>query len=120
MNLTLKLSAELRRDPKKGHSKVKICILIIFHHMGGLKSKSEDNAFYKHWRNCHETPCEENYVRLENYEFKAEKSYQDPISRQINEMVRISNFQGTPLNTKSGVECPTNYEDNCMNGASVG
>ena len=68
--------------------------------MGGLKSRSEDNAFYRHWRNCHETPCEENSVRLENYEFKVEKSYQDPISRQINEMVRISNFH-TPYSIQS-------------------
>ena len=75
-------------------------------HMGGLKRKSEDSAFYKHWRNCHETPCEEKSVRLENYEFKVDKSYQDPISRQINEMVRISNFQGTLLNSKSEWNAP--------------
>ena len=33
VNFALKLSAELRSDQKRGHSKGKICILIIFHHM---------------------------------------------------------------------------------------
>ena len=75
-------------------------------HMGGLKRKNVENAFYKHWHNCHETPSENDSVRLNNFEFKVEKSYQDPISRQINEMVRISNFQGTLLNSKSEWNAP--------------
>ena len=69
--------------------------------MGGLKRKIEDNAFYKHWRNCHETPGNEDPVQLKNYEFKVDNSFQDPISRQRNKMFRISNFQGTLLNSKS-------------------
>ena len=75
-------------------------------HMGGLKTKNEANAFYKYWRNCHETPGESESARLENYEFRVEKSFQDPMSRQVNEMVRISTFQGTLLNSKSEWNAP--------------
>ena len=74
--------------------------------MGGLKRKAEDNAFYKHWRNLHETPCERESARLENFEIRVEKSFQDPMSRQINEMVRITNFHGTLLNSKSEWNAP--------------
>jgi hypothetical protein len=35
--------------------------------MGGLKSKNEENAFYKNWRNFHETPLEKESMRLENF-----------------------------------------------------
>ena len=68
-------------------------------HMGGLKRKIEDSAFYKHWRNCHETPGNEDPVQLKNYEFKVDNSFQDPISRQRNEMFRILN-SGHPTKFK--------------------
>ena len=74
--------------------------------MGGLKSKNEDNAFYKHWRNFHETPYEKEFTRLENFEIKVVKSFKEPMSRQINEMVRIKNFEGTLLNSKSEWNAP--------------
>ena len=75
-------------------------------HMGGLKSKNEENAFYKHWRNFHETPFEKESMRLENFEIKVDNSFRDPMSRQINEMVRIKKFQGTLLNSKSEWNAP--------------
>jgi hypothetical protein len=75
-------------------------------HMGGLKKKSEENAFYKHWHNLHETPLEKESARLENFEIRLEKSFKDPMSRQINEMVRITNFHGTLLNSKSEWNAP--------------
>ena len=74
--------------------------------MGGSKKKAEDNAFYKHWHNLHETPCENESARLENFEIRVEKSFRDPMSRQINEMVRITNFHGTLLNSKSEWNAP--------------
>ena len=74
--------------------------------MGGLKSKNEDNAFYKHWRNFHETPFEKESMRLEIFEIKVVNSFKDPMSRQINEMVRIKSFQGTLLNSKSEWNAP--------------
>ena len=75
-------------------------------HLAGLKSKNEENALYKHWRNSHETPYEQESRRLQNFEFKVEKSFQDPMSRQINEMVRCINFKGTLLNSKSEWNAP--------------
>ena len=75
-------------------------------HMQGLKGKSENNAFYKHWKNFHEKPSEDPSRRLNNFEIRVEKSYQDPITRQINEMVRMKNFQGTLLNSKSEWNAP--------------
>ena len=74
--------------------------------MAGLKSKSKENAFYKHWHNFHETPCEDESVRLQNFEIRVENSFKDPMSRQINEMVRIMNFDGTLLNSKSEWNAP--------------
>ena len=35
-----------------------------------------------------------------------EKFFRDPMSRQINEMVRITDFQGTLLNSKSEWNAP--------------
>ena len=75
-------------------------------HMGGLRKKNEENAFYKHWRNFHETPLEADSRRLENFEIRVEKSFKDPMTRQINEMVRIKKFQGTLLNSKSEWNAP--------------
>ena len=75
-------------------------------HMAGLKSKNKENAFYKHWHNFHETPCEDESVRLQNFEIRVENSFKDPMSRQINEMVRIMNFNGTLLNSKSEWNAP--------------
>ena len=75
-------------------------------HIAGLKSKNKENAFYKHWHNVHETPCEDESLRLENFEFRVEKFFRDPMSRQINEMVRITDFQGTLLNSKSEWNAP--------------
>ena len=75
-------------------------------HMAGLKSKNHENAFYKHWHNFHETPYEDENLRLKNYEFRVEKFFKEPMSRQINEMVRITNFQGTLLNSKSEWNAP--------------
>ena len=75
-------------------------------HMAGLKSKNKENAFYKHWHNFHETPCEDESVRLQNFEIRLENSFKDPMSRQINEMVRIMNFNGTLLNSKSEWNAP--------------
>ena len=75
-------------------------------HFSGLKNKSEENAFYKHWRNHHEKPGESDSSRLENFEVRVEKSFREPMSRQINEMVRILNFQGTLLNSKSEWNAP--------------
>ena len=43
---------------------------------------------------------------MQNFEFKVEKSFQDPMSRQINEMVRCINFKGTLLNSKSEWNAP--------------
>ena len=74
--------------------------------MGGLRNKNEENAFYKHWRNFHETPLEADSRRLENFEIRVEKSFKDPMTRQINEMVRIKKFQGTLLNSKSEWNAP--------------
>jgi hypothetical protein len=56
-------------------------------HLAGLKKKHPENAFYKHWHNAHETPCESE-------------------SRQVDEMVRIINFRGTLLNSKSEWNAP--------------
>ena len=75
-------------------------------HMQGLKNKSENNAFYKHWKNNHETADEVESRRLNNFEIRVEKSYKDPMSRQINEMVRITNFRGTLLNSKTEWNAP--------------
>ena len=75
-------------------------------HMGGLRNKNEENAFYKHWRNFHETPLEADSRRLENFEIRVEKSFKDTMTRQINEMVRIKKFQGTLLNSKSEWNAP--------------
>ena len=74
--------------------------------MAGLKSKNQENAFYKHWHNFHETPNEDQNLQLNNYEFRVDKFFREPISRQINEMVRITNFQGTLLNSKSEWNAP--------------
>ena len=74
--------------------------------MSRLKNKSEENAFYKHWRNHHEKPGESDSSRLENFEVRVEKLFREPMSRQINEMVRILNFQGTLLNSKSEWNAP--------------
>ena len=74
--------------------------------MGGRKSKRHENAFYKHWYNFHETPNEDENLRMKNYEFRVEKFFKEPMSRQINEMVRITNFQGTLLNSKSEWNAP--------------
>ena len=74
--------------------------------MSGLKSKNRENAFYKHWHNFHETPFEDETLRLQNYEIRVEKFFRDPMSRQINEMVRITDFQGTLLNSKSEWNAP--------------
>ena len=70
------------------------------------KSKNKENAFYKHWHNFHETPCEDDSARLQNFEIRVENSFKDPMSRQINEMVRIMNFNGTLLNSKSEWNAP--------------
>ena len=43
---------------------------------------------------------------MENFEIRVEKSFKDPMTRQINEMVRIKNFQGTLLNSKSEWNAP--------------
>ena len=40
-------------------------------------------------------------MRLKNFEIKVDKPFRDPMSRQINEMVRIKKFQGTLMNSKS-------------------
>ena len=47
------------------------------------------------------TPGSEDSVQLKNYLFKVDNSFQDLISRQRNEMFRISNFQGTLINSNS-------------------
>ena len=44
--------------------------------------------------------------QLGNFEFRVEKLCRDPISRQINEMEQIINFQGTLLNSKSEWNAP--------------
>ena len=75
-------------------------------HLAGLKSRSEENALYKHWRNFHETDGEPKSRRLENFEFIVEKAFRDPMSRQIDEMVRCINFEGTLLNSKSEWNAP--------------
>ena len=75
-------------------------------HMQGLKGKNENNAFYKHWKNFHETPGEPKSSRLENYEFIVAKTFQDPLSRQINEMVRMTHFNGHLLNSKAEWNAP--------------
>ena len=75
-------------------------------HVSGLKSKNSENALYKHWQNCHETPTENESCRLENYEFRVDGKFKDAMSRQINEMVRMTNFQGTLLNSKSEWNAP--------------
>ena len=75
-------------------------------HLAGLKRKSPDNAFYKHWHNDHETPCENESRRLQNFEIRVTQNFQDPMSRQVDEMVRMSNFQGTLLNSKSEWNAP--------------
>ena len=75
-------------------------------HMQGIKGKNEKNAFYKHWKNFHEIPGEPKSSRLENYEFKVVKTFQDPLSRQINEMVRMTHFNGHLLNSKAEWNAP--------------
>ena len=42
-------------------------------HMRGLKSKIVENAFYKHWQNFHETPCEEESLRLNNFKSRVDR-----------------------------------------------
>ena len=44
--------------------------------------------------------------RVNNFEIRVEKAFKDPMTRQINEMVRIKNFQGTLLNSKSEWNAP--------------
>ena len=52
-------------------------------HMRGLKNKNPENAFYKHWQNFHETPYEEDNLRLNNFEIRVEQNFQDPMSRWL-------------------------------------
>ena len=43
---------------------------------------------------------------MENFEIRVDQTYRDPMSRQVNEMVRIKNFEGTLLNSKSEWNAP--------------
>ena len=49
----------------------------------------------------HEITDEKASCRLENFKFRVDKTFQEPMLRQINEMVRMSNFKGTLLNSKA-------------------
>jgi hypothetical protein len=75
-------------------------------HLAGLKGKNPENAFYKHWNNAHETPCESESRRIQNFKIRVTRTFQDPMSRQVDEMVRMSNFRGTLLNSKSEWNAP--------------
>ena len=75
-------------------------------HVSGLRNKNTENAFYKHWQNCHEVPLENESRRMNNYEFRVDGNFRDAMARQINEMVRMTNFQGTLLNSKSEWNAP--------------
>ena len=74
--------------------------------MSWLRNKNTENAFYKHWQNCHEVPLENESRRMNNYEFRVDGNFRDAMARQINEMVRMTNFQGTLLNSKSEWNAP--------------
>ena len=66
-------------------------------HMAGYTSKRKENPILKHQTNFH--PGQE-----PNYIMKALKFYKDPLTRQINEGVRINNTRSTPgylMNSKS-------------------
>ena len=66
-------------------------------HMNGHASKKKDNPIYKHQTNFH--PGQE-----PNYTMKALKFFKDPLTRQINEGVRINNSRSSPdhlMNSKS-------------------
>ena len=54
----------------------------------------------------HEIPDEKASCRLENFKFRVDKTFQEPMLRQINEMVRMSNFTGTLLNSKAEWNAP--------------
>ena len=43
---------------------------------------------------------------MDNFEIRVDQTYRDPMSRQVNEMVRIKNFEGTLLNSKSEWNAP--------------
>ena len=43
---------------------------------------------------------------MNNYEFRVDGNFRDAMARQINEMVRMTNFQGTLLNSKSEWNAP--------------
>ena len=74
--------------------------------MQGIRNKIGKNAFYKHWKNMHEVPDEKASCRLDNFKFRVDKTFQEPMLRQINEMVRMSTFTGTLLNSKAGWNAP--------------
>ena len=44
--------------------------------------------------------------RVHNFEIRVVKTFQDPMSRQIDEMARMTNLQGTLLNSKSEWNAP--------------
>ena len=69
-------------------------------HVRGLKSKSKSSALYKHGRIEHpnEKPA---------WHFKILSTFQTPLSRQVNEAVRINNLPAdSVLNSKSEVNHP--------------
>ena len=66
-------------------------------HMTGFTSKKKDNPLFKHQTNFHPG-------LQPNYTMKALRFFKDPLTRQINEGVRINNSRSSPdylMNSKS-------------------
>ena len=75
-------------------------------HREALKNKNEKNALYKHWKNCHEKDNETEKDRIENFKMTIKESFPDPLSRQVNEGVKIKRFEGNLLNSKAEWNMP--------------
>ena len=66
-------------------------------HMTGYASRRKDNPLWKHQTNFHPG-------LQPTYNMRALKFFKDPLTRQINEGVRINNSRSTPgflMNSKS-------------------